>query len=73
MHLLNRYCQFKAYKDDKSNFVFKSMLFAKFTQAHAAFGRGFAISSDGYFFFHCALKIVFAKPEDFETWLPSLD
>ena len=40
MHLLNKLCQFKAYKDDKSNFVFKSMLFAKFTQAHAAFGRG---------------------------------
>ena len=30
----------KAYKNDKSNFVFKWMLFAKFTQAHAAFGRG---------------------------------
>ena len=27
------------YKSDKSNFDFKSMLFAKFTQAHAAFGR----------------------------------
>ena len=42
MHLLKRYmyCQYKAYKDDKSNFVFKSMLFAKFTQAHPAFGRG---------------------------------
>ena len=25
------------------------MLFAKYTKAHAAFGRGFAISSDGYF------------------------
>ena len=23
-----------------SNFIFKRMLFAKFTQAHAAFGRG---------------------------------
>ena len=40
MHLLNRYCQYKAYKNDKSNFIFKRMLFAKFTQAHAAFGRG---------------------------------
>ena len=40
MHLLNRQCQYKAYKDDKSNFVFKSMLFVKFTQAHAAFGPG---------------------------------
>ena len=30
-----------AYKDDKSNFVIKRMLFAKFqTKAHAAFGRG---------------------------------
>ena len=27
------------YKSDKSNFDFESMLFAKFTQAHAAFGR----------------------------------
>ena len=40
MHLLNRYCQYKAYKNDKSNFIFKRMLFAKFTQAHAVFGRG---------------------------------
>ena len=40
MHLLNRICQYEAYKDDKSSFVFKSMLFAKFTQAHAAFGPG---------------------------------
>ena len=40
MHLLNRSCQYKAYKDDKSNFAFKGMLFAKLTQAHAAFGRG---------------------------------
>ena len=40
MHLLNRYCQYDAYKDDKSNFVFKRMLFAKFTPAHAAIGRG---------------------------------
>ena len=32
---INTECQYKAYKDDKSNFVF-----AKFTQAHAAFGRG---------------------------------
>ena len=40
MHLLNRQCQYKTYKDDKSNFVFKRILFAKFTQAHAAFGRG---------------------------------
>ena len=40
MHLLNRYkCQFKAYKDDQSNFVFKRMLFAKFIQAHAALGQ----------------------------------
>ena len=31
---------YKAYKNDKSNFVFKRMLFAKFTQAHAAFGQG---------------------------------
>ena len=30
----------KAYKNDKSNFIFKRMLFAKFTQDHAAFGRG---------------------------------
>ena len=29
--------------DDTSNFVFKSMLFAKLTQAHAAFGREMAI------------------------------
>ena len=35
MHLLNRSCQFKVCKDDKSNFVFKSMLFSKFIQAHA--------------------------------------
>ena len=49
MHLLNRKCQYKAYKDDKSNFVFKNMLFAKLIQAHAASGRGFAISADGYF------------------------
>ena len=41
MHLLNKECQYEAYKDDKSNFIFKKMLFAKFTQAHAAFGRGF--------------------------------
>ena len=40
MHLLNRQCQYKAYKNDKSNFVLKSMLFAKFTQAHAAFDWG---------------------------------
>ena len=39
-HLLNRQCQYKAYKNDKSEFIFKRMLFAKFTQAHAAFGRG---------------------------------
>ena len=26
--------------DDKSNFVIKSILFADFTQAQAAFGRG---------------------------------
>ena len=50
MHLINRSCQYKAYKDDKSNFVFKRMLFAKFTQAYAAFGRRI-ISSDGYFHF----------------------
>ena len=49
MHLLNSLSQYKAYKDDKSNFASKRMLFAKVTQAHAAFGRGFAISSDGYF------------------------
>ena len=40
MHLLNRECQYKAYKDNKSNFVVKSMLSAKFAQAHATFGRG---------------------------------
>ena len=40
MHLLNRWCQYKAYKVDKSNFVFKRMLFVKSTQAHAAFGWG---------------------------------
>ena len=51
MHLLNWQCQYKASKDDKSNFLFKRMLFAKYTQAHAAFSRGFAISSDGYFSF----------------------
>ena len=28
------------YKDDKSNFACKSMLFTKFNQAHAALGRG---------------------------------
>ena len=33
-------CQYKAYKNDKSIFIFKRMLFAKFTQAHAAVGRG---------------------------------
>ena len=37
MYLLNRFCQYEAYKDDKSNFNFKRMLFANFTQA---FGRG---------------------------------
>ena len=50
MHLLNRLCQYEAYKDDKCNFSFKRILFAKFTQAHAAFGRGYAISSAGYFY-----------------------
>ena len=35
MHLLPRLCQYKAYKNDKSNFIFKRMLFAKFTKAHA--------------------------------------
>ena len=42
MYLLNRLCQYKAYiyKDNKSNFASKSMLFTKFKQAHAAFGRG---------------------------------
>ena len=58
MHLLNRECQFKAYKNDKSNFIFKRMLFAKFTQARStvtnrgitAPGRGISISSDGFFF-----------------------
>ena len=30
---------YKAYKDDKSNFFFKIMLFAKFTQGHGAFSR----------------------------------
>ena len=40
IHLLKKLCQYKAYKDDKSQ-LFKSMLFAKFThQAHAGFGRG---------------------------------
>ena len=39
MHLINRSCQFKVCKDDKSNFVFKSMLFSKFAQAHAWGGR----------------------------------
>ena len=40
MHLLIRKCLYEANKDDKSNFVYKRMLFANFTQAHAAFGRG---------------------------------
>ena len=34
MYLLNRQCQYKACKNDKFNFIFKRMLFAKFTQAH---------------------------------------
>ena len=54
MHLLNRECEYEAYKDDKSNFVFRSMFFAKFTQAlHRLMlpsVGGFAISSDGFFF-----------------------
>ena len=49
MHLLNRLKQYKAYKNDKFNFIFMRMLFAKFTQAHAAFGRGICHLSDGYF------------------------
>ena len=40
MHLLNRLCQYNAYKDDKSNFVFQRMPFIKLTGAHAAYGRG---------------------------------
>ena len=39
-HALSPTCQYKPNKDDKSNFVFKGMLFAKFTQAHATFSRG---------------------------------
>ena len=71
MHLLNRYCQYKAYKNDMSNFIFKKMLSDKFTQAHAAFGRGIAISSDGYF---CSLFRIYialgiclqSEPQHFE-------
>ena len=48
MHLLNMQCRYKAYKDDKSNFVFKRVLFAKFTQPMLPSVGGFAISSDGY-------------------------
>ena len=51
MHLLNRQCRYKAYKYDKSNFVFKSMLLAMFTEAHAAFGRGGDLSSPLMAFF----------------------
>ena len=54
MHLLNRKCQYKAYKNDKSNFIFKRMLFAKFTQAHAAFARGDSPSP---------LMAIFSSPE----------
>ena len=39
----------KAHKNDKSNFIFKKMLFAKFTQVHAALGRGICHLSDCYF------------------------
>ena len=42
MHLLNRQCQYKAYKDVMSNFVFKSRPILPSVW-------GFAISSDGYF------------------------
>ena len=58
MHLLNRLCQYIAYKNGKSNFIFKRMLFAKFTQAHAVFGRGFAIFSGSYFLFLCGRQSV---------------
>ena len=37
---VNKQCQYEAYKDDKSYFVLKDILFAKLIQAHVAFGRG---------------------------------
>ena len=64
MHLLNRKCQYKAYKNDKSNFFFKRMLFAKFTQAHAAFGRGWGGGGDlpsplmAIFYFYMAYRFI---------------
>ena len=46
------------------------MLFAEFTQAHAAFGRGFVISSDGYFYMNSD-SIIVKKEKEKNLWTNS--
>ena len=49
MHLLNRYCQYKAYKNDKSNFIFKRWFLPSLLRPMLSSVGGLAISSGGYF------------------------
>ena len=50
MHLLKRQCQYKVYKDDKSNFVCKSILFSlNLLRPMLPSVSGFAISSDFFY------------------------
>ena len=52
--------QYKAYKTDKTSFIFKRMLFASFTEAHVVFGRG-NLSSPLMAIFTILLKFMISK------------